>query len=264
MQNTTSKIVRVVRFVRLLGHIISGFIQSLVYPYFSQAVQKRLMQNWATRFINILGIQLTYRGELPGIDNKQVLFVANHVSWLDICVLMAICPTRFVAKSEIRGWPVIGRLSLNTGTLFIHRAKRRDTLRINKDIAAALKTGDRVVIFPEGTTSDGVQIKHFHASLFESAVAPDVALYPIAISYRNMAGNISEEAPFIGDSLLTSLRKILSQRKINVNVSVMVPVKDSGMNRRALARFAEQSIANALSISVEHNQPEKSSGLPDE
>ncbi|SIO35693.1 lysophospholipid acyltransferase family protein [Nitrosomonas cryotolerans] len=264
IRNTTRLTVQVIRLARLFLHIVSGLIQSVVYPHFSQSTQRRLMQNWAAGLLAILNIKLHCKGKPPTVREQQVIFAANHVSWLDICVLMAACPTRFVAKAEIRNWPVFGFLSRKVGTLFIERAKRSDTLRMNRHINDVLMTGERVAIFPEGTTSDGTVLRHFHASLFQSAVADDVLLYPIAICYRNVTGEISQEAAYINPSLFSSLRQILGQTRIDTELVFIDPIVSSGKNRRELARLTEQAIANALSLPVSHKEPGKFSGLPAE
>jgi len=264
MYPTTHLPLRIFRLTRLLLHVVSGFIQSLFYSYFSQSVQRRLMQNWAAGFLDILNIQLHCGGKPPTIAEQRVLLAANHVSWLDICVLMAACPTRFVAKSEISHWPVIGLLGRNVGTLFIERARRSDTLRINKSISDVLTMGERVTIFPEGTTSDGTTLQHFHASLFQSAVSVSTRLYPVAICYRNIGGTISKEAAYINPSLLFSLQQILSQTRIDAELSFLEAITTEGKNRRELARLAEHAIANALSLPVAHREPGKFSGLPAE
>ncbi len=264
MKNITHPLVRIVRLARLLLHVISGLFQSIVYPYRSRSTQHRMMQNWAVSFLRILNIKLNCSGKLPTTDEQRVLFVSNHVSWLDICVLMATCPTRFVSKSEIRSWPIVGALSRNVGTLFIERAKRSDTLRINQSIRNVLMAGDRVTIFPEGTTGDGTILGHFHASLLQSAVTEDILLRPLAICYRNMAGEISQEAAYVEPSLLLSLRRILSQTRINVTLAFIDPISSCGKNRRELARLTEQAIANELSLSVAHREPGKFSDLPNE
>jgi len=264
MHNTTRLPIRILRFIRLLLHVVSGFIQSFIYPFFPRSIQRRMKQYWATGFLNILNIKLYCSGKPPSIETQRVLFAANHVSWLDICVLLAVCPTRFVAKAEIRNWPVIGLLSQNVGTLFIKRAKRSDTMRIKQHISDVLTTGDRVTIFPEGTTSDGTILRHFHASLLQSATTAGVQLYPVAIRYRNTEGNICKEAAYIDPSLLLSLRQILSQTRIDVDVTFLEPIASSGKNRRELARVSEQAIANALSLSVSYMEPGKFSGRPSE
>lgn len=264
MRNTTRLPIRILRFLRLLLHIVSGLTQSLVYPYFSRPTQRRLKQYWAAKFLHILNIKLHCNSKPPGIGTQRVLFAANHVSWLDICALLAACPTRFVAKAEIRNWPVIGLLSRNVGTLFIERAKRGDTIRINQHISDVLATGDRVTIFPEGTTSDGTILRHFHASLLQSAATAGVLLYPVAIRYRNTEGKICKEAAYIDPSLFLSLKQILNQTQIDVDVTFLEPIESHGKNRRELARFSEEAIANALSLSIAHKEPGIFSDRPDE
>lgn len=259
-QKTTPLPLRIIRLIRLLLHIASGLLQSIVYPYFPLNIQRRMMQNWATGLLSILNIRLHCHGRPPTLEMPRVLFAANHVSWLDVCVLMATCPTRFIAKAEISNWPILGLLTRNVGTLFIERTKRSDTLRMNQHISEVLGKGERVTVFPEGTTCNGTQLNHFHASLLQSAVAVDALLYPVAISYRNSAGNICQEAAYIEPSLVLSLQKILSQTRIDVELTFNEPVQCGMKNRRELARLSEQAIANTLSLPIPHKEVEK---LPD-
>lgn len=263
MQKNIPLLLRIIRLIRLVFHVVSGLLQSIVYPYFPIHIQRSMMQHWASGILSILAIRLRCHGELPTADIPRVLFAANHVSWLDICVLMAACPTRFVAKAEISRWPVLGLLSRNAGTLFIERAKRSDTLRINQQINDVLDKGERVTIFPEGTTTDGTQINHFHASLLQSAVTADALLYPVAIGYRNNAGDICKEAAYVDPSLALSLQKILSMTSINAELTFNSPIPCGMRNRRELARLSEQAIADALLLPIAHKESEKPSGLPD-
>lgn len=260
----TSQLLRIFRCTHLICHVISGLIQSLVYPYFSQSTQRHMMKKWASQLLDTLNIKLHCRGNLPTDEDLRVMFAANHISWLDVIILMAACPTRFVAKSEISGWPVLGLLSRNTGTLFIERTKRSDTRRINQDISDVMAKGDRVTVFPEGTTCDGTVLQHFHASLLQSALTPDTRLYPVAICYRNIDGKISREAAYIDSSLATSLQQILSQSRIDAELTFIDPIDTHGKNRRELARLSEQAIADTLSITVAHKELGKFSGRPAE
>lgn len=264
MQHSTSRPLRIFRSIRLLLHVVSGLIQSLVYPYFSQSIQRRMMKHWANGLLNTLNIKLLCRGKLPTTEQQRVMFAANHISWLDVCLLMAACPTRFVAKIEISSWPVLGFLSRNAGTLFIERAKRSDTRRINKDISDALTTGDRVTVFPEGTTCDGTILQHFHASLLQSALTTGTLLYPVAIRYRNVTGEISREAAYMNSSLVFSLQQILSQTRIDAELTFTDPINTQGKNRRELARLSEHAIANTLSVTVAHREFGKFSCPPAE
>ena len=262
MKKSTPISIRIIRFVRLLLHVVSGIVQSIAYPHFSRSIQHKMMKNWAIKLLKILNIKLHYTGKFPDQNVKHALLVANHVSWLDICLLMAVCPTQFVAKSEIRSWPVIGFLCKRVGTVFIARAKRSDTMRTNQTISNILLTGERVCIFPEGATSDGTQLHHFHASLLQSAVNVNALLYPVAIRYLDDTGNSCRDAAYTDISLMTSLQKILSQSSINAVLDCSEVIHSEEKNRRELARLSEQAIANSLSLSSYHKESEKPSYLP--
>ncbi|SEO13323.1 lyso-ornithine lipid acyltransferase [Nitrosospira multiformis] len=261
---TASRLTRAVRWTRLLLHIASGLIQSAIYPHVGQRTQRRMAQKWSARLLSILGVRVRHQGILPVAGTQRVMLAANHVSWLDVYSIISVCPARFVAKSEIRGWPLFGWLSNNVGTLFIERTKRRDTARINDHIAEALNNGDCVAIFPEGGTSDGTVLHHFHASLLQPAVSVSAMLHPVAIRYTDMAGNISKAAAYFRISLLESVRQVLSQPHIDVELVFTEAIDSHGKNRRELARSAEHAIASALSLPLPHKPSGKPSDPPDE
>jgi 1-acyl-sn-glycerol-3-phosphate acyltransferase len=261
---STNDLTQILRAVRLLLHIVSGLIQSAIYPHLDQQAQRRMAKNWSARLLSILSIRLRYQGIPPPLETPRVMLAANHISWVDVYSLQMVCPGRFVAKAEIRSWPMLGWLSRNAGTLFIERSKRSDTARINKHIGEALAVGDRVAVFPEGTTGDGKALRHFHASLLQPAVTVGAILYPVAIRYTNMAGEISTTAPFVNITMVESLRRILREPWINVELIFGNPIVSSGKNRRELARGAEQAIANALSLPVPHKVSETPSDRPGE
>ena len=131
-------------------------------------------------------------------------------------------------------------------------------------IVPVLEKGERVTVFPEGTTTNGMQLNHFHASLLQSAVTADALLYPVAISYRNSTGDICQEAAYIEPSLILSLQRILSQTSIDVSLTFNQPIQCGLKNRRELARLSEQAIADTLMLPITHKEAEKLAGLPDE
>jgi 1-acyl-sn-glycerol-3-phosphate acyltransferase len=264
MKQIAPRYIRMIRLARLITHVVWGVLQAIVYPHCSRKKQQCMMKNWAGGILKILHINLQCSGEIPEQQTKRVLLVANHISWLDICVMMAASPTQFVAKSEIRNWPVIGFLCKRIGTLFIERAKRSDTLRINREISNALRSGERVCIFPEAGTSDGTKINHFHASLLQSAIIAEANLYPVAIRYLDHKGDISRDAAYIDVSLVVSLQKILKQPCIDAVATFSDAIHPAGKNRRELARLAEHAIANTLSLPppLYHTESEKPSYLP--
>jgi len=218
--------------------------------------------NWAQKFLRILKVELCPGGTLPAGGSQGVVFVANHISWLDIMVILAVYPVHFVAKAEISTWPILGRLCRNAGTLFIEREKRGDTLRINQRISNILKDGRSIVIFPEGRTGDGDVLHHFHASLLQSAVTAETLLYPVAIRYRNHDGSRNSSAAYVSVTILQSLMQILAEPEIQVELIFREPIPGAGRNRRELARLAEKAIAQTLSLSVIRTAPETPSDLP--
>lgn len=262
MKKRTAWPIQIIRFIRLSLHVLSGILQAIVYPYMSRTVQQRMMKNWANGMLKILNIKLHCIGDRPTPDAQRVLLAANHVSWLDICLIIAACPTQFVAKSDIRRWPVIGFLGVKVGTLFIEKNKRSDTRRINQKMSNALIDGKRICVFPEGTTCNGEQINHFHASLLQSAVNSGAFLFPVAIRYLDRAGNLCKDAAYTEVSLVTSLLRILSQPCIKGVLVFNEAIDCDGKNRRELARLSEQAIASSLSLPPYHKKPEKSSCLP--
>ena len=146
--------------------------------------------------------------------------------------------------------------------------RQLQVMLVNRDMTCLLYTsvmerGERVTVFPEGTTSDGTRLNHFHASLLQSAVITDALLYPVAIRYRNNTGEICQEAAYLEPSLVLSLQQILSQIRINAELTFNSPISCGTKNRRELARSSEQAIADALSLPIVHKEAGKFSGLRD-
>jgi len=175
------------------------------------------------------------------------MIVANHVSWLDIYALNAICPARFVAKSEIGRWPLIGLFARQCGTVFIDRARRRDILRVNALLTALLREGTTVAVFPEGTTSVGDTVLPFRPPLLQSAVACDARLQAVAIRYENADGSPCRHASFVGDTTFgATLWLVMKQPTIHAHLAFLPPLQCSGESRKRLARTTERDIANVI------------------
>jgi 1-acyl-sn-glycerol-3-phosphate acyltransferase len=175
------------------------------------------------------------------------LIVSNHISWLDIFVLNAVAPMRFAAKSEVRDWPVIGWLCLRAGTMFIERGKARDAARINLQLAKLLAQGECLGVFPEGTTTDGDTVGHFHSSLLQPAIDAACMVHPVALRYLDRQGRTNKAAAYINDvSFGRSLWQILTANSIRVSITTCLPIDAYNLERRALAQTARSEIASAL------------------
>ena len=175
------------------------------------------------------------------------MLVANHVSWLDIFAINAVVPARFVAKSEIRSWPLVGWLCAQAGTIFIRQSRRQDTVRVNNEVSAALGAGEVFAVFPEGTTSDGSDVRKFHSSLLEPALAARAAVQPVAIRYEREDGSLCSEVAYDGDTILwDTIRRMTMQPSIASHLSFLSPVLAAERHRRDLALDAREAIIRTL------------------
>lgn len=245
-------------------HIAAGLLQSLTLPCVDTARRNRMIQKWAQKFLHILNVKLSSSGTLPACHRQGMLLVANHTSWLDIIIILAAYPVRFVAKAEIGSWPALGWLCRNAGTLFIERKKRGDTLRINQQVGDILQAGGSVALFPEGATCNGEVLLHFHASLLQSVVTTETLLCPVAIRYSNRDGSRNTSVIYVDVTIVQSLMRILAEPEIQAELIFREPVPGVGRNRRELARLAEKAIAQTLSLRVVHTVPEIPFYPPDE
>jgi 1-acyl-sn-glycerol-3-phosphate acyltransferase len=233
-----------VRLFRVSLHLFSGLaICALVFPWLGSARRQARIRSWSRRLLGICGVSL----EQEGAALAHALVVANHVSWLDIFVINSSHPCRFVAKSEIRDWPLLGWLVAQAGTVFIARGSRRDLRHTFKGIVTSLELGQRVAFFPEGTTAAQGELLTFHANLFEAAIDAGVMVQPYALEYLDRDGALHPAVDFVGDmSFATSIVAILSGGAVRARL-VCLPAFDArGAHRRELAVGAREAVAQAL------------------
>lgn len=235
------------RGARVACHIIYGIFLACFIPAFEQNTQRRIRKHWSRKLLHMLHVGLEAHNCHYPADMHSHLLVANHVSWLDVIALNAVVPACFVAKSDVKSWPLLGWLCHRVGTLFINRENRRDTVRINRKISRMLKQGESVAVFPEGTSTDGGLPGHFHSSLLQGAIDVDIAICPVAIRYHDGAGKANGDGAFVGDmSFVQSLWKILRSPSLHVTLSYLRPIPCQGKSRRLLASEAQGAIHMAL------------------
>ncbi|MDF0605286.1 1-acyl-sn-glycerol-3-phosphate acyltransferase [Neisseriaceae bacterium TC5R-5] len=202
-----------------------------------------------------MGISLNISGVNPGFYPPNTLLVANHVSWLDIFVLNSCTVSRFVAKSEIRAWPLFGWLIHISGAVFIDRGRRSDAAKVNKTLAKAMKDGACMAVFPEATTSDGSGVLPFKASLFEAPLLSCGVVQPVALRYLGVDGALTREPAYIGDvTFWQSIRKVLAvpSMKVEVHYGQALRAWEDGLETRfVLAKQAYRDIAKALNVPIE-------------
>jgi 1-acyl-sn-glycerol-3-phosphate acyltransferase len=134
-------------------------------------------------------------------------------------------PARFIAKSELKRWPLIGRFAETGGTLFIDRSRRHDTRKVNRHAAEVLARGDVIAIFPEGTTTDGRDVLPFHGSLLQPIVDAEGHVQPVAIRYTHHEGGINDAVAYVGDtSFMSSFWRVTGERRGVVELHLPEPL----------------------------------------
>jgi 1-acyl-sn-glycerol-3-phosphate acyltransferase len=233
------------RILRVIGMVAQGlWLTHFALPRTDAAGWHAIMQRWSVKMLRCLGVTVRVSGAPQA---GAVLMVANHVSWLDIPALHASAPrTRFVSKSAIAHWPLLGRLARAGGTLFIERERKRDALRVVHEVADALRNADAVAVFPEGTTGAGHTVLPFHANLLQAAITTGTVIQPVVLRYSEPGLPVSVAAQYIDDTtLVASVMKVCRARGLVVDVHFLAP-EPAAIDRRALAEGLRARVAAEL------------------
>lgn len=206
--------------------------------------RRRALAQWSVRtvcraLLAALGVARCHRGPRPV---RGALLVANHLSWLDIVASLAEFRCTCVAKQEVRSWPVIGTIGEALDVVWIDRTRRRDLLRVIPAMTQALSDGRTVLLFPEGTTTDGRALLPFRSALFEAAVRGALPVVPLAISASAVAGDVDALAWYGNETLVANLRRVASLRRVQLTLHVGAPLSTNGDRKRA-ARDAHCEVA---------------------
>ena len=234
------------RVARLVLHVLHGMaVMALRFPSLDAAGRQARIQWWSAGLLRAVGVGLQVRGTpRPG----ATLLVANHVSWLDIAALHAAVPqARFVSKADVRRWPLLGWLVAGAGTLFIERERKRDALRVVHAMADALRAGETVAVFPEGTIGPGPALLPFHANLLQAAIATATPIQPAVLRFADVQQRFSPAVQFVGETtLLQSLWRVATARGLVAHVDLLPPQGSAHADRRALAEHLHQRMAERL------------------
>ena len=247
--NPTPPAVRAWRFARLAWHLVVMCVGSaVIFPWVDVTRRRALKRQWSGQILAILGVQVELADSLPAVSG---LILANHISWLDIVAINTVRPAAFIAKSEVRRWPLIGWLSARNETVFLRRGSHGHARVVNAEIDALLTAGVDVAVFPEGTTTDGTHLLGFHAALLQPAVETERPILPITISYHDATGRHTSAPSFVGEiTLIQCLLRILACRTLSVRLNPGVPIDTTGRTRRELAAQAHTVIATAISSAL--------------
>ena len=205
----------------------------------AQAARSRWLQWCSRRTLRVFAVQTEFTGSPP----QTGLLVSNHLSYLDVLVLVSLMPAVFVSKAEVKNWPVFGWFARLAGTLFVDRSRRSDVTRMNALIEKSLATGDVLVLFPEGTSWNGSEVLPFKSSLLEPIVG---AKHPLAVGHLSYAlddGDAANDICYWGDAtFFPHLVKLMTKNHIRAHVrfaSVPQPAND----RKELAQQLHAEIS---------------------
>lgn len=234
------------RLSRTAWHLVHGLlIVTLLFPRLGDAQRQRHIGRWSRRVLRGLGVTLRAHGQLgPGAK----MLVANHVSWLDVMVMHALCPqARFVAKSQVRRWPLIGPLATRAQTFFVERDRPHQARRAVAAITAALRTGATVAVFPEGTTSEGHSVLPFRSGLLQAALDSAAPVRPVALRYADAHLQTSADVPYIGsDTLVGSMWRTARAERLVAHVRVLPMAAGVHASRRELAVALRDAVQAGL------------------
>ncbi|MFD9127360.1 lysophospholipid acyltransferase family protein [Kitasatospora sp. NPDC059571] len=248
------------------GVVLAPLVRCCTVGPRGREVRLRAVRGWARVMLRSFGVRLAVAGgpadgpstaPAGAAGGPGPLLVSNHVSWLDILLLLAVRPGLMLAKTEVRGWPLVGPLAAWGGTVFLDRDRLRSLPGTVEEVAAALRRGERVSAFPEGSTWCGRGGGRFRPALFEAAVRVGAAVEPVAIRYTAADGGPATAAAFVGDdALLPSIGRVVASRGLVAEV-VLLPAIPAGRHpgRRELALAAQRAVRSTLATQAPVPEP---------
>lgn len=231
-------------------HTLYGvFVASIILPRLDPQQRNRAISRWSASLLDLLNIRVVAEGVVPQQVLSNTMFIANHISWVDIHALNSIHTSRFIAKSEIRQWPVFGFFATSVNTLFIDREKRHEAGKIVDTTRKALQAGDCICFFPEGTTTDGTEVKPFKGSLLQAAIEAKSEVRPFSIHYPDVEEGINTEMSYWGEmSLIESMRNVIRQKQATVVLRFADPINAADYDRRNLVSITREVIVSSSNL----------------
>lgn len=249
----TNWLIRYFRISRIIFHTLIGiFITATLLPLVSKSTKLHLISWWCKQLLAAFNIKVISKGCIPPTTTLgNTMFVGNHISWADIHALNSLVPVKFIAKSEIQNWPIFGYLA-KVNALFIDRTKRHDAARVVDITAQSLQAGDNLCLFPEGTTTDGSEMKSFKSSLIQAAIQAKATIRPFVIRYPLPDGSINTHMAYAGDiTLPESMNAVLNQKNPVVELTFLTPISladTTTPDRRELTLHIEQLVRQELNL----------------
>ena len=241
------------RFARVMLHVFAGVLTcAFIFPFIAAGKREALVRRWSSQLLGLCNVRVKFIDQSGGQIADHALIIANHVSWLDIFVINSWQACHFVAKADIRSWPIAGWLSAQAGTIFLARGKQREVRRIYEGLVQQLEQNKRIAFFPEGTTGAQGGILPFHPNLFEAAIEAKVPVLPFAVRYVDAQGQLHPAADFIGEmTFAESMKLILVSGEMTAELIQLPNIPTEGAHRREVAQAARVVVAKALGVNLD-------------
>jgi len=236
----------------LLLHIVLGILLcSLILSWNQHVVMKngrepfahRMIRWWSINLLRVFGLRSVRFGEA---QRDPLLFVANHTSWIDIVMLHSQRAACFVAKAEIAGWPLVGWLARNGGTIFHRRGSNHSLSTVMQAMVECMRSGRSVAVFPEGGTGYNGVLKVFHARIFQAALDAEVPVQPVALRFARDGRRVIDAGFREDESFLHNIVRMLGEAPLDAEVHFLAPVPSTPDARRRMAELSRERIAAAL------------------
>jgi len=173
------------------------------------------LHEWCSTLLRRLHIHIEFTGTPPATG----LVISNHLGYIDILVFSAIAPFIFVSKSEVKDWPLFGQMAIRSGTVFVVRSRKSDVSRVKDEIVEALHDDTAVMLFPEGTSSDGSSVLPFLPSLLEAAVAAKATIHTAHVRYSSSDGDVVQDVHWWGDmEFMPNLFRLLALDDVHADI----------------------------------------------
>lgn len=237
---------RVARAVAAAWVMLSAVLLSPLMALAGARGRRLLCRGVCAGLLRAFDVRLRVSGDTGFVQSlpRGALVVSNHVSWLDIVAVNSVRSMRALAKSEIRGWPLIGWLAARAGTVFLHREGLRELPHTVGELADAMRAGGTVHVNPEGTTWCGLAAGRFRPAAFQAAIDGGVPVRPLALRYRLADGSSTTWPAFVGDeTLVESVRRVLRLRGLVIELRIGTEIAPgTAADRVELAAMAENTI----------------------
>lgn len=243
-QEKIRPILRLVRAFNYLALVI--IIVPIIFSTPAKRLPKRreLASFLYRRFYNALNVKLIVKGTPTATPS---LWTCNHISWLDVLLLAGNNTVDFIAKTEVGEWPIVGSIVKKSGTILIHRENKFQAYRSLPQLQERMQSGSSILVFPEGTTTDGRSTLPFKPMFYQVAIREKAMIQPIVLQYFDSNGEITDSVAFLGEEdFLTSFKRILKQPKIIASIHFLPTLPAHEYHRKQLAEVNQQAINHKL------------------